>query len=88
MRNSAIITTAVDAGVLFTFITGAFSATPARLVGARWFGYPLAWLYRLIIAPQYFPYTINWVNLIVDFIVWFIVALVILLIINAARKRK
>ena len=48
----------------------------------------MAWLYRLIIAPQYFPFTLNWAGLIADFIVWFIVALIVLSLINMARKRR
>ncbi|MCL4379129.1 MAG: hypothetical protein M1160_03025 [Candidatus Marsarchaeota archaeon] len=88
MRKTVLFATAVDAGVLLTFITGLLPATPTGLVGAAWFGWPMAWLYRLVIAPQYFPFTLNWAGLIVDFVAWFIIALIFVFIINAARKRK
>ena len=87
MKKSELFTVAVDAGVLMTFITGLVPVTPSGLVGARWFGFPMAWLYRLIIAPQYFPFTLNWAGLITDFIVWFIVALIVLFLIGMVRKR-
>ncbi|MBS7626927.1 hypothetical protein KEJ51_07850 [Candidatus Bathyarchaeota archaeon] len=47
---------AVLCGLALTLLTGLFSNTPPRLVGAVWYGYPLPWLFRMIIAPQYFPW--------------------------------
>jgi len=50
---------------------------PAPLVGAEHYGYPLPWLFRLILAPEYFPWRVDWVALIVDVFVWTIVMRVV-----------
>ncbi|WP_455367306.1 hypothetical protein [[Eubacterium] cellulosolvens] len=57
-------------GVGITLLTGLFSNMTLMLVGASHFGYPLAWLVRLILAPEYFPWRVNVVNLIVDVAFW------------------
>ena len=72
-------------GMIITLLTGLISNTPATLVGATHYGYPLAWLYRLVIAPQYFPWRINIVKLIINIIIW---ALVIGIILYAFKKSK
>jgi hypothetical protein len=76
---------AIVGGVLITLLTGLVRNTPVMLVGAEHYGYPLAWLTRLIIAPEYFPWQVDYVNLVVDFIVWAIIVGVILF---ALMKRK
>lgn len=76
---------ALVGGVLITLLTGLVRNTPAMLVGAEHYGYPLAWLTRLIIAPEYFPWQVDYVNLVVDFIVWAVIVGVILF---ALMKRK
>ena len=76
---------AIVGGVLITLLTGLVRNTPVMLVGAEHYGYPLAWLTRLIIAPEYFPWQVDYVNLVVDFIVWAVIVGVILF---ALIKRK
>ena len=43
---------------------------PTPLLGAEHYGYPIAWLFRLILAPEYFPWHVDTVALIVDVVVW------------------
>jgi len=64
----------VIGGVVVTLLTGLISNTPAMLVGAMHYGYPLAWLVRLVLAPEYFPWRVNVPNLIVDLVIWIIIA--------------
>ena len=63
----------VIGGVVVTLLTGLISNTPAMLVGAMHYGYPLAWLVRLVLAPEYFPWRVNGPNLIVDLVIWIII---------------
>lgn len=75
----------IIAGIVITLLTGLISNTEATLVGATHYGYPLAWLIRRVLAPQYFPWRINIVSLIIDVIIW---TLVIGIILYAFRKSK
>ena len=63
----------VIGGVVVTLLTGLISNTPAMLVGAMHYGYPLAWLVRLVLAPEYFPWRVNVPNLIVDLVIWIMI---------------
>ena len=74
-------------GTILTILTGLFSNMPSMLVGATHYGYPLAWLIRLIIAPMYFPWRINVVNLIVDIVFWTVIVGIIMVMINSLSKK-
>lgn len=84
--KARIVLFSIAGGALLTLVTGLFSNTPPMIVGATHYGYPLPWLTRLIIAPQYFPWRVNYVNLIGDISVWSIILGVVLLILATARK--
>lgn len=84
--NARSILFAIAGGVLVALATGLFSNTPSMLVGAVHYGYPLPWLIRMIVAPEYFPWVVNYVNLIVDIVVWAIIVGVLLLILARTRK--
>jgi hypothetical protein len=60
-------------GVVITLLTGLLSNTPAMLVGAVHYGYPVPWLFRLVLAPEYFPWRVDMAALVADIIVWTIV---------------
>ncbi|MBS7645378.1 hypothetical protein KEJ44_04980 [Candidatus Bathyarchaeota archaeon] len=84
--NGKILASAIIGGVIITLLTGLFPNTPARLVGATHFGYPFAWLIRMVVAPQYFPWRVNPMNLIADIIVWAIIVSVIVSATSMARR--
>lgn len=65
-------------GILATGLTGFLSSTPPGLVGAGWYGLPVAWITKRVLAPQYNPWFIQWTGLIVDVIFWSIIAWIIL----------
>ena len=85
--KAKILSSAVVGGVIITLVTGLIINTPPMLVGATHYGYPFAWLIRLIIAPQYFPWRVNVLNLIADIIVWGIIIGIILFALSL-RSRK
>lgn len=71
---------AVVGGVAITLVTGLMSNTPAMLVGGTWYGYPLVWLIRMVVAPEYFPWKVEIVGLVADIVVWTMIVLIILLV--------
>ena len=77
---------ALVGGVAITLVTGLLPNTSSMLVGARWYGYPLAWLIRMVVAPEYFPWKVETVGLVADIVVWTLIVLVILLV--AMRRPK
>jgi hypothetical protein len=80
------VLTALICGIAITLVTGLMPNTPSILVGARWYGYPLAWLIRMVLAPEYFPWKVEIMGLMADIVIWTLIALVILLV--AMRKPK
>ena len=58
---------------MITLLTGLLSNMPAPLLGAEHYGYPLPWLFRLVLAPEYFPWRVDAVALVVDLATWTIV---------------
>ncbi len=70
---------AIIGGVAITLLTGLIPNTP-MLVGAVHYGYPFSWLIRLVIAPEYFPWRINVLNLVADIVVWTIVVGILLFV--------
>jgi len=72
---------------VITLATGLINHTPEMLVGAVYYGYPFAWLVMLVIAPQYFPWHVRPVRLVLDIIVWAIVVWIILFVVSKARKK-
>lgn len=77
---------AIIGGIIVTLLTGLLVNTPPLMVGATHYGYPLAWLTRLIIAPEYFPWRVEYGNLIADIIVWSIMVGVLLFGISRMKK--
>ena len=86
MNAKRVVIISVVGGVVISLLTGLVSNTPPMLVGAVWYGYPLAWLIRMVVAPEYFPWKVEVVGLIADIIVWTLIVLVILLV--AMRRPK
>lgn len=80
-----ILALAAVSGLVITVITGFINTTPSRLLGAVWYGWPLAWRF-IPVVPNPVP-SYNAVNFIADFIVWFIIAFVILFAIWKLRKK-
>jgi len=87
LKASKIVMFAVIGGVVMTLLTGLISHTPEMLVGAVYYGYPFAWLEMLVIAPQYFPWLVRPVRLILDIVVWTIVVWIILFVVSKIRKK-
>jgi len=85
--GSKIAIFAIIVGIAVTLITGLFDHTPSGLMGAVWYGYPLAWLVMLVVAPQYFPWVVRPIRLTIDVVFWIIVVWVILFIVSKVKKK-
>lgn len=86
MKGMTRLFASILGGILVTLLTGLVNSTPPMLVGATHYGYPLPWLYRLIIAPQYNPWNVDPLNFFADVIVWSVVVALVLFALTRARK--
>ncbi len=86
MNTTNRLLVSVFGGEIITLLTGLFSSTPQMLVGAEWFGFPLAWLIRMIVAPEYNPWRIEFLSFLADVVVWSVILFVIVFIVEKVRK--
>ena len=86
MVNVKILISSIIGGVIITLMTGLIINTPPMLVGAVWYGYPLAWLIRRVVAPEYFPWHVSVLNLIADIIIWAVIIGIVLLVLARTKK--
>lgn len=84
--NAKTVIYAIIGGIAITLITGLLENTPAMMVGAVHYGYPLAWLVRMIVAPQYFPWVVLPFEFIADLVIWAIIVGVIILVATRGKK--
>jgi hypothetical protein len=69
-------------GIGITLITGLVPRT--TLLGATHYGWPMAWRIRLVLAPQYNPWRMLPIYIVLDTVLW---GLIIFLIIYYAKRR-
>ena len=84
MNMKLMLLLSAVAGLVIALITGLVNVTPMRLVGATWHGWPLAWFYVIVYPGS--PISFNWLNLIGDIIIWFVIALIVALVISKFKK--
>ena len=83
-----ILIGSIIAGIVITLITGLFTNQGGFVGSCRW-GYPIHWLTKMVVGPQYTaPQEIVWTNLIYDIIIWTLISLFILLIIFRKKMIK
>lgn len=86
MNRSRLVGLALGGGIVITLLTGLI---PFRsLLGATHYGFPLGWLIRLVLAPEFFPWRVSWLGLVVDVFIWGTVVLAALLVYEQARNRS
>ena len=78
---------ALFAGVAIALLTGLVTSTPPNLVGAAWYGLPLAWLFKMVVAPQYNPWAFDFVNLALDIIFWAAILWALAFVFGRIRRR-
>ena len=86
MNTTSRLVVSILGGVIIALLTGLFSNTPEMLLGAEHYGFPLAWLIRMIVAPEYNPWRIEFLNFLADVVVWSVILFVIVLIVEKIRK--
>ncbi len=78
MKNLHIVVVAIACGIVITLLTGLMPSTPFGLVGASWYGYPMAWLIRRVLAPQYNPWYPNALAFVFDVAFWSVVTAIVM----------
>ena len=87
MKTLTMAVLAVVIGVAITLVTGFVGHTPDGLMGATWFGYPLAWLVEMVVGPGYNPWVVRPLRLIADMVAWTVLAWVILFVVARSKKK-
>jgi hypothetical protein len=76
-------------GIAITLLTGVFPSTPEMLVGAVWYGYPLAWLVRQLGNPTYpTAYNLRPLRFVADIVGWAIIVAIVLFAYTKTRKKS
>ncbi len=88
MKRSALslVLVSILGGELITLLTGLIPNTPGMLVGAVHYGYPLPWLFRMVIAPWYNPWRMDLWNFLGDTLVWFIIVALVAFVVTVVGK--
>ena len=84
--NAKFVVFSVIGGIVLTLLTG--FVTNTVLLGAEHYGYPMAWLIRLVLAPEYFPWRVNVLILIIDLIIWIVIVGVVVAVLTRGRKAR
>ena len=85
MKGQTVIVIAIVVGVAITLASGLFSNTPSGLLGAVHFGYPLPWLHQVVYPNA--PLEVDALILLVDAVIWTVIAGLILFLIESIRRR-
>ncbi len=88
MSNRKIVLVSVVAGVAITILTMLYNGTPYLLVGAVWYGFPLTWIRRLVVAPQYNPWAIDYAGLVIDLCFWTLVSGAIIFLAKRTQNKR
>ena len=86
--TSKMLLLAVVGGIVVTLVTGLIDHTPSGLMGASWYGYPLAWLVMMVVGPGYSPWVVRPLRLTADIVCWSVVVFVILFLASKVTKKK
>ncbi len=87
LKSMWILILSLIGGAAITALTGLLLNMPTMLVGAEHFGYPFAWLFRLVLAPEYFPWRVDQVALVADFVIWSVVAGIVQFALTKIRRK-
>lgn len=87
MKPLKLLVLAAIGGIVITLATGLLENMPGMLVGAVWYGYPLAWLIRMIVAPQYFPWVVRPLRLIADIVSWAVIVAIVVFAYTRMQKK-
>lgn len=87
VSNGRLAIISIVTGIIITMVTGLLES-PQRLLGATWYGYPLTWIRKLVLAPQYNPWKVDFMGLAIDIIFWSIVAFAVFFVIKRLKSRK
>jgi len=86
MRTYKSLLGSIGGSIVITLITGLYHNM--ALIGATWYGFPLGWLIKRVLAPGYFPWHVSITNLIVDLVIWFVIIEVVYLAAKSLETKE
>ena len=88
MKTTKLLICAAIGSIAITLLTGLLPNTPEMLVGAVWYGYPLAWLVRQLGNPAYpTVYNLRPLRFVADIVGWAIIVAIVLFAYTRMRKK-
>jgi len=88
LKTLKLVIFGVIGGIAITLLTGLFPNTAEMLVGAVWYGYPLAWLVRQLGNPAYpTVYNLRPLRFVADIVGWAIIVAIVLFAYTRMRKK-
>jgi hypothetical protein len=88
LKTTKLLIFAAIGGIAITLLTGLFPHTPQMLVGAVWYGYPLAWLVQQLGNPAYpTVYDLRPLRFVADIVGWAIIVAIVLFAYTRMRKK-
>lgn len=65
-----VVLVSIGLAVAIVALSGVIDVTPKGLVGATWYGWPLAWRYVIVYPGS--PVNYHFMNFLLDVMAWFI----------------
>jgi len=86
VMNVKTLLWSIIGGVAITVLTGLLPNSPYPWLGATFYGYPMQWLTKSVLSPEYFPWRIIPTGLIADLFAWWTVILAALFALTKVKK--
>ena len=86
MNRTTLLVLSLLAGVGLTLLTGLF--VQRSPLGATHFGYPLAWVVRMVVPPETNPWRIRWLGLGIDVLFWTVVVRIAVEVADSVRRLR
>jgi hypothetical protein len=68
----------IPVSIVVSYATLWVDDTPAGLVGSTWYGYPVAWAFKAVVAPIFNPWSYDYTAFAEDVLFWFAVCFFII----------
>ena len=88
--NMKILLSSIIGGVIMALVTGLIPnipPTPPPPGLGRMYGYPIVWIYTLVLGPEHFPWRVNALNLVADIVIWTVIIGIVMFVLSRISHR-